>query len=52
MPPTVREQVMARLELELIRSRLTSYEPWREPMPPARQAQNLATLAAVLKAAA
>ncbi|WP_164492847.1 hypothetical protein [Streptomyces lydicus] len=27
VPPTVREQVMARLELELIPSQLTPYEP-------------------------
>ncbi|MFE4061641.1 hypothetical protein ACFXP3_36040, partial [Streptomyces sp. NPDC059096] len=35
--PTVREQVLARLELELIPNRPEPYEPWREPMTPARQ---------------
>ncbi|MFI9080943.1 WhiB family transcriptional regulator [Streptomyces sioyaensis] len=53
-PPTVSEQVMARLELELIPTRPAPYEPWSEPMTPARQAQNLRTLKASLstKAAA
>ncbi|MGA4953735.1 WhiB family transcriptional regulator [Streptomyces lydicamycinicus] len=51
-PPTVREQVMARLELELIPSRPDSYESWCAPMTPAQQAQNRAILAAALKEAA
>jgi WhiB family redox-sensing transcriptional regulator len=53
-PPTVREQVMARLELELIPTRPAPYEPWKEPMTSARQAQNRAILKAALstKAAA
>ncbi|MGW0607783.1 WhiB family transcriptional regulator [Streptomyces sp. NPDC002640] len=53
-PPTVREAVMARLELELIPTRPAPYEPWKEPMTPARQAQNWAVLKAALttKAAA
>ncbi|MEU1668567.1 WhiB family transcriptional regulator [Streptomyces sparsogenes] len=53
-PPTVRETVMARLELELIPTRPAPYEPWKEPMTPARQAQNMAILKAALstKAAA
>ncbi|MCL7496071.1 WhiB family transcriptional regulator [Streptomyces sp. MCA2] len=51
-PPTVREQALARLQLELIPSRPAPYEPWREPMTPARQAQNLAALAEALKEAA
>ncbi|WP_331729668.1 WhiB family transcriptional regulator [Streptomyces platensis] len=51
-PPTVREQVMTRLELELIPSRPDPYEPWCEPMTPAQQAQNRANLAAALKEAA
>lgn len=53
-PPPVREQVMARLELELIPTRPGPYEPWKEPMTPARQAQNWAVLKAALttKAAA
>lgn len=51
-PPTVREQALARLELELISSRPDPYQPWREPMTPARQAHNRATLEAALKAAA
>ncbi|MGW2331649.1 WhiB family transcriptional regulator [Streptomyces sp. NPDC001700] len=48
LPPTVREQALARLELELIPTRPAPYEPWREPMTPARQAQNLAVLKAAL----
>lgn len=52
-PPSVRETVMARLELELIPTRPAPYEPWKEPMTPARQAQNWAVLkAALFKAAA
>jgi hypothetical protein len=53
-PPTVREQALARLELELIPTRPEPYEPWREPLTPARQAQNLNLLKAALstKAAA
>ncbi|MGW1007716.1 WhiB family transcriptional regulator [Streptomyces sp. NPDC002520] len=53
-PPTVRATVMARLELELIPTRPAPYEPWKEPMTPARQAQNWAVLKAALstKAAA
>lgn len=53
-PPPVRDQAMARLELELIPTRPAPYEPWKEPMTPARQAQNMAILKAALttKAAA
>ncbi|UQA91047.1 hypothetical protein [Streptomyces halobius] len=53
-PPTVRDQVMARLELELIPTRPAPYEPWREPMTPARQVHNMAIPKAALstKAAA
>ncbi|MFD4543551.1 WhiB family transcriptional regulator [Streptomyces bauhiniae] len=47
-PPTVREALMARLELELIPTRPAPYEPWKEPMTPARQAQNWAVLKAAL----
>lgn len=45
---------MARLELELIPTRPAPYEPWKEPLTPARQAQNMAILKAALttKAAA
>ncbi|MGG7568982.1 hypothetical protein [Streptomyces sirii] len=48
LPPTVREQALARLELELIPTRTAPYEPWREPMTPARQAQNQRLLTAAL----
>ncbi|MFE2943413.1 WhiB family transcriptional regulator [Streptomyces sp. NPDC059255] len=47
-PPTVRERALARLELELIPTRPEPYEPWKEPMTPARQAQNTAVLKAAL----
>ncbi|MGW3275773.1 WhiB family transcriptional regulator [Streptomyces kronopolitis] len=50
--PTVREKAMARLELEFVPRRPDSYEPWCEPMTPARQAQNRAILVAALKEAA
>nr|WP_168723228.1 WhiB family transcriptional regulator [Streptomyces sp. SAT1]ANO42821.1 transcriptional regulator [Streptomyces sp. SAT1] len=54
VPPTARELALARLELELIPARPAPYEPWKEPMTPARQAQNWAVLKAALstKAAA
>jgi WhiB family redox-sensing transcriptional regulator len=48
VPPTVREQALARLELELIPTRPEPYEPWREPMTPQRQAQNRRLLVAGL----
>ncbi|MFZ3562839.1 WhiB family transcriptional regulator [Streptomyces sp. BH097] len=53
-PPTVRESVMAHLELELelLPTRPAPYEPWKEPMTPARQAQNRAALEAALSAKA
>ncbi|WUT01741.1 WhiB family transcriptional regulator (plasmid) [Streptomyces sp. NBC_00708] len=47
-PPAVRDQALARLELELIPTRPEPYEPWCEPMTPARQAQNRAVLQAAL----
>ncbi|MDQ1033560.1 hypothetical protein QF035_011229 [Streptomyces umbrinus] len=40
VPPTVREQMLARLELELIPTRPQPYEPWREPLTPQRRADN------------
>jgi WhiB family redox-sensing transcriptional regulator len=40
VPPTVREQKLARLELELIPTRPQPYEPWREPLTPERRAHN------------
>ncbi|WP_018569231.1 WhiB family transcriptional regulator [Streptomyces sp. PsTaAH-124] len=54
VPPTARELALARLELEAIPTRPAPYEPWKEPMTPARQAQNWAVLKAALstKAAA
>ncbi|MFF8732229.1 hypothetical protein ACF073_38055 [Streptomyces sp. NPDC015171] len=42
-PPTVRETVRARLELELIPTRPAPYEPWKEPMTPARPPGSAAT---------
>ena len=48
-PPTARDQAIARLELELIPSRPAPYEPWKEPLTPARQAHNRAVLAAALR---
>jgi WhiB family redox-sensing transcriptional regulator len=44
VPPTVREQMLARLELELIPTRPQPYEPWREPLTPQRRAYNLRLL--------
>ncbi|MGI5532531.1 WhiB family transcriptional regulator [Streptomyces syringium] len=52
VPPTVREQALARLELELIPTRPAPYEPWREPMTPARQEENRRLLLAGIKDAA
>ncbi|MBZ4019674.1 Lsr2 family DNA-binding protein [Streptomyces purpurogeneiscleroticus] len=43
---TEREQALAHLELELIPTRPTPYEPWRQPLTPDRQAQNRAILEA------
>lgn len=51
-PPTVREQALAQLELELIPTRPTPYEPWRQPLTPDRQAHNRALLEAALAAKA
>ncbi|RNG34365.1 WhiB family transcriptional regulator [Streptomyces botrytidirepellens] len=47
-PPTVREQAIARLDVELIPIRPAPYEPWKEPMTPSRQARNRAVLGAAL----
>lgn len=48
-PPPIRQQqaqrALSRLELELIPSRPAPYEPWREPITPARAAANRAALA-------
>ncbi|MDH6604388.1 hypothetical protein M2164_000021 [Streptomyces sp. SAI-208] len=44
VPPTVREQMLARLELELIPTRPQPYEPWRVPLTPQRRAYNLRLL--------
>lgn len=49
-PPTVREQALARLELELLPSRPAPYEPASEPLTPSRQAHNRRQLLAALKA--
>lgn len=40
VPPTVREQALARLELELIPTRPEPYKPWNEPITPQRAASN------------
>ncbi|MCW8101643.1 WhiB family transcriptional regulator [Streptomyces tauricus] len=40
VPPPVRNQILARLELELIPTRPQPYEPWREPLTPQRRAHN------------
>ncbi|MGW1966373.1 WhiB family transcriptional regulator [Streptomyces sp. NPDC001935] len=40
VPPTLRQQMFARLEAELIPVRPDPYEPWREPMTSQRQAHN------------
>ncbi|MGW8355552.1 hypothetical protein [Streptomyces wedmorensis] len=53
VPPTVREQPLARLQLELIPTRPAPYEPWKKPITPARAANNrrLLELAVSSKAA-
>jgi WhiB family redox-sensing transcriptional regulator len=53
VPPTVREQALARLEVELIPTRPEPYEPWREPITPERATHNrrLLELALTSKAA-
>ncbi|MEE1943284.1 WhiB family transcriptional regulator [Streptomyces sp. TRM 70361] len=45
---TARQRALSRLELELIPSRPAPYEPWREPITPARAAANRAALARAL----
>ncbi|MEW1724711.1 WhiB family transcriptional regulator [Streptomyces sp. NPDC093109] len=47
-PPTVRDRALSALEHERIPTRPTPYEPWREPMTPARQAHNRRQLLAAL----
>ncbi|MFD9284644.1 WhiB family transcriptional regulator [Streptomyces mirabilis] len=44
MPPTIRQQILARLELELIPTRPQPYEPRHEPLTPHRQAYNRSLL--------
>lgn len=48
LPSTVREQILACLELELIPNRPEPYEPRREPITPERAARNLHVLALAL----
>ncbi len=48
-PPTVREQVLARLELELIPTRPTPYRPGQQPITPEQAAANRARLLAALR---
>ncbi|MFI5905261.1 WhiB family transcriptional regulator [Streptomyces cyaneofuscatus] len=39
-PPTVRDQALARLELELIHTRPEPYNPWKQPITPQQAAAN------------
>ncbi|MER0428843.1 WhiB family transcriptional regulator [Streptomyces microflavus] len=50
-PPTVRDQALARLELELIHTRPETYNPWRQPITPQQAASNRRVLELALKAA-
>ncbi|MGK5628570.1 WhiB family transcriptional regulator [Streptomyces sp. URMC 123] len=47
-PPTLRDQKIARLELELLPTRPAPYGPWKQPMTRDRQARNVALLKAAL----
>ncbi|MEU8842687.1 WhiB family transcriptional regulator [Streptomyces roseus] len=47
VPPTARELVLARLELEAIPTRPAPYNRWKEPITPAQAASNLRVLALV-----
>ncbi|MFF4227419.1 WhiB family transcriptional regulator [Streptomyces abikoensis] len=48
-PPATRQGALARLEHELIPTRPPAYEPWREPITPARAAANRRVLAQALR---
>lgn len=50
-PPTVRDQVLARLELELVPTRPEPYNPWSQPITPQQAATNRRVLELALKAA-
>lgn len=39
-PPTVRDQALARLELELVPTRPEPYNPWKQPITPQQAAAN------------
>ncbi|MEE1735440.1 WhiB family transcriptional regulator [Streptomyces sp. BE147] len=39
-PPTVRDQALARLELELVPTRPEPYNPWKQPITPQQAASN------------
>lgn len=39
-PPTVRDQALARLELELVPTRPEPYNPWKQPITPQQAATN------------
>ncbi|MFD3503936.1 WhiB family transcriptional regulator [Streptomyces sp. NPDC058642] len=47
VPPTVREQALARLELELIPTRPAPYNRWKEPITPQQAAANWRVLGLV-----
>lgn len=40
VPPTVRDQALARLELELVPTRPEPYNPWKQPITPQQAATN------------
>lgn len=51
-PPTVRDQALARLELELVPTRPEPYNPWRQPITPQQAAANRRALELGLRRAA
>ncbi|AGK75104.1 hypothetical protein AB0N60_38375 [Streptomyces microflavus] len=50
-PPTVRDQALARLKLELNYTRPEPYNPWKQPITPQQAAANRRVLELALKAA-
>lgn len=51
-PPTVRDQALARLELELVPTRPEPYNPWKQPITPQQAAANRHVLELALRRAA
>lgn len=51
-PPTVRDQALARLELELVPTRPEPYDRWKQPITPQRAAANRRVLELALRRAA